>query len=329
MKALLSIRVGGPETLVVSETTEPVPGPGEVRIAVATCGINYPDVLIIEDRYQFRPARPFSPGAEVAGVIDAIGVGVTRLRLGEPVVAYTGWGGLAEKVVVAEHRCAPFPQQLPFDVAATLQITYGTALHALEDRAALKSGEALLVLGASGGVGLAAVELGKAKGARVVAATSSEEKSAWARAHGADRTIVYPRDTSDPKSLAVLFKDACGGTADVVFDPLGGGYSEPALRTMAWGGRFLVVGFAAGVPSIPMNLPLLKGCQICGVFWGAHVEHAPDRYADQLRRLFDWCIGGGIRPLISERFALRDGGQAIARLAQRGAVGKLVVNVRE
>ncbi len=221
----------------------------------------------------------------MAGVIDAVGRGVTRFARGEPVVAYTGWGGLAEKVSVAADRCTSIPADLPFDQAAGLQITYGTALHALDDRAALRHGETLLVLGASGGVGLAAVELGKVMGARVVAATSSAEKSAVAQEHGADSTIVYPRDTSDRKSLAALFKDACGGAADVVFDPIGGGYSEAVLRAMAWGGRFLVVGFAAGVPSIPMNLPLLKGCQICGVFWGAHVERAPARHAEHTAAL--------------------------------------------
>jgi NADPH:quinone reductase len=327
MKAVLSTVVGGPEALVLSEVPDPVPATGEVRIAVKACGINYPDVLIIEDRYQFHPARPFSPGAEVAGIVDAVGPGVTHLTPGARVLAYTGWGGLAEKVTVPAGRCNPIPEPMPFDQAAGLQITYGTALHALEDRASLQKGDTLLVLGASGGVGLAAVELGKVMGARVVAATSSPEKSLVARDRGADSTGVYPTDGSDRKSLAALFKDICGGTADVVFDPIGGAYTEAALRTMAWTGRYLVVGFAAGVPSVPLNLPLLKGCQICGVFWGAHVERAPERHAEQLGRLIELCLSGKIRPTISERFPLDRAPEAIARLGKRRAIGKVVVMI--
>jgi NADPH2:quinone reductase len=327
MKAVLSTVVGGPVTLVFREVPDPVPAAGEVLIAVQACGINYPDVLIIEDRYQFHPVRPFSPGAEVAGIVDAVGPGVTHLAPGTRVLAYTGWGGLAEKVTVPAARCSPIPQSMPFDRAAALQITYGTALHALEDRASLQKGETLLVLGASGGVGLAAVELGKVLGARVVAATSSAEKSRVARERGADSTGVYPTDSSDRKSLAALFKDICGGTADVVFDPLGGAYTDAALRTMAWNGRYLVVGFAAGVPSIPLNLPLLKGCQICGVFWGAHVERAPNLHAEQLRRLIELCLSGRIRPTISEQFPLDRAPEAIALLGERRAIGKVVVTI--
>lgn len=327
MKAVLSRVVGGPEALVLNEVPDPVPAAGEVRIAVKACGINYPDVLIIEDRYQFHPVRPFSPGAEVAGIVDAVGPGVTHLTPGVRVLAYTGWGGLAEKVVVPAERCNPIPEAMPFDQAAGLQITYGTALHALEDRASLQKGETLLVLGASGGVGLAAVELGKVMGARVVAATSSPEKSRVARERGADSTGVYPTDASDRKALAALFKDICGGSADVVFDPIGGAYTDAALRTMAWNGRYLVVGFAAGVPSVPLNLPLLKGCQICGVFWGAHVERAPHRHAEQLRRLIELCLSGRLRPTISERFPLDRASEAIASLGERRAIGKVVVMI--
>ena len=327
MKALLSCVTGGPDTLVLSEVEDPTPGPREVRIAVKACAINYPDVLIIEDRYQFHPARPFSPGAEVSGVIDAVGADVTGLAPGTRVLAYTGWGGLAERVTVRADRCIPIPADLPFDLAASLQIAYGTALHALEDRAALRPGETLLVLGAAGGVGSAAIELGKILGARVVAATSTSQKGRVALERGADSTVVYPREITDPRSLAQQFKEACGGTADVVFDVIGGDYAQAALRTMAWEGRYLVVGFAAGVPQVALNLPLLKGCQISGVFWGSHIERSPDRHAAQMRRLIQLCLCGKIHPLISERFPLSGAGEAIASLGQRRALGKVVVEL--
>lgn len=327
MKALLSVAKGSPETLELHEVPEPVPGPDQVRIAVSTCGINYPDVLILDDRYQFRPQRPFSPGAEVAGFVDVLGSEVSHLAVGDRVVAYTGWGGLAEKVAVHADYCTTIPADLPFDQAAGLQITYGTALHALEDRAGLRPGETLLVLGASGGVGLAAVELGVSLGARVIAATSSPQKASIARDHGAHSTVVYPRETADRKALRSLFKGIADSPVDVIFDPVGGDYMEAALRTISWGGRYLVVGFVAGVPSIPMNLPLLKGCQICGVFWGAHVQRWPRKHTDQLRRLIQLYRSGHIRPAVSERFPLAQGAEAIARLAKREAIGKIVVSM--
>lgn len=329
MKALLSCTTGGPESLVLREIPEPIPGENEVRIAVSACAINYPDVLIINDRYQFRPERPFSPGAEVAGFVDAVGEHVTDLTVGDRVVAYTGWGGLAEKVVVRSHYCATIPQELLLEQAAGLQITYGTALHALEDHAEICAGETLLVLGASGGVGLAAVELGVALGARVIAATSSSRKASIARDRGAHATVIYPRDTNDRNALKLLFKGMTDAPANVVFDPIGGAYTEAALRSIASGGRYLVVGFVAGVPSIPMNLPLLKECRICGVFWGAHMQRSPINYSEQLKRLILLHRSGQIRPAVSEQFSLVQGGQAIARLAERRAIGKVVVTVRE
>jgi NADPH:quinone reductase len=320
LKALLSITSGGPHELVLRDVAEPQPARGELRIAVRACGINYPDVLMIEDRYQFRPERPFSPGTEVCGVVDALGPDTRGFKIGQRVIAYTGWGGLAEKVVVGVTRCTRIPDSMPTDVAASLLINYCTSLHALRDRARLQSGEVLLVLGAGGGVGLAAVQLGKAMGAHVVAAVSSQAKAAVAARLGADATLVYPRDVSDRKALSASFKTACGGEANVVYDPIGGDYAEAALRAIAWKGRYLVVGFAAGVPQIPMNLPLLKGCQICGVFWGAAFNRSPGQHRRNMRLLFDYYERGKIRPEISERFP---------RLASRQAIGKLVVEMTE
>jgi len=331
MKALLSKAVGGPETLVLEDLPEPQPLRGEVLVAVKAVGVNFPDVLIIEDRYQFKPERPFAPGGEVAGVVEAVGEGVTHLAPGDRVLAMTGWGGMAEKITVEATRCVPVPASMGFDVAAAFVMTYGTSMHALKDRAQLKAGETLLVLGAAGGVGLAAVEIGKAMGARVVAAVSSEDKAEMARKHGADVALVYPQgpfDKDGSKALAGQFKEACGPNgADVIYDPVGGGYAEPALRAIAWEGRYLVVGFPAGIPSIPLNLTLLKSCQIVGVFWGAFAAREAARNEANLVELLGMWAKGRIRPEISERFPLERGGDAIARLASRKAMGKLVVEV--
>jgi NADPH2:quinone reductase len=326
MKALLSIAPGGPGTLVVGDLPDPEPAARQVRITVRACGINFPDVLMIEDRYQFKPQRPFAPGIEVSGIVEVLGPGVSNLQVGDHVIAYVGWGGLAERVIVDEVRCTRFPPSMSFDQAAGLLITHATTLHGLKDRAALQPGETLLVLGAAGGVGLAAVELGKALGARVIAGVSTDQKAALAKAHGADSTFIYPSRPTDRKALTALFKDACG-TVNVIYDPVGGEYAEAALRCIAWEGRYLVIGFAAGVPSIPLNLPLLKGCAICGVFWGAHFERSPERHAANMRDLFAYFESGAVRPVISERFPLERGGEAISRLARREAVGKLVVTI--
>lgn len=326
MKSLLSEQPGGPDTLVLRDIPEPVPGPGQVRIAVKFCGINYPDALVIEDKYQIRPPRPFAPGFELSGVIDALGEGVTTLKVGDPVIAAALGGGLAEKAVTEARACIPMPKGMPFDVAAGLMFTYGTSYHALKDRGELRAGETLLVMGAAGGVGLAAVELGKAMGARVVAAVSSEAKAAVAREHGADEVVVYPRDGVDPKALAAAFKAACGPRgADVIYDPVGGDYAEPALRTAAWKGRYLIIGFPAGIPKIPLNLPLLKGCDLRGVFWGAFREQEPARELENVRELIAMHRDGKIRPKISDRFTLPQGGEAIKKLLRREAVGKIVV----
>lgn len=330
MKALLSTQAGDGRSLSLSDIPEPLPGPGEVRIAVEACGINYPDVLVIRDLYQFRPERPFAPGAEVAGRIDAVGEGVSRFRPGDRVLSMTGWGGLVEKIVMPEEKCFPIPQSMPAVDAAAFLMTYGTSQHALKDRAALKVGETLLVLGASGGVGLAAVELGKAYGARVIAGVSTEAKAAIVRERGADEVIVYGADALDKaaaKALTARIKDASGGGVDVVYDAIGGSFAEPALRAMAWEGRYLVIGFTAGIASVPLNLPLLKGCAILGVFWGEFTKRNPEGHEKNVAELIRLYEQGQVRPLISERFPLERGGEAIERLAERAAVGKIVVTM--
>ena len=331
MKAVLSRSPGGPETLVLADIPEPIPAAGQVRIKVAAVGVNYPDVLIIEDKYQVRPNRPFSPGAEAAGTIDAVGADVAGLSVGDRVLAMPGYGAMAEKLVVAAGRCARIPDAMPFDEAAAFLMTYGTSHHALADRGRLRSGETLLVLGAAGGVGLAAVEIGAAMGARVVAAVSSPEKLALARSRGAADGFVYPEGPFDEqarKSLAAAFKSACGPSgADVVYDPVGGDYAEAALRAIAWRGRFLVVGFPAGIPKIPLNLALLKGCDIVGVFWGGFVEREPAAHQASLAALFALYGTGQIRPEVSERFPLERAGEAITALASRRVRGKAIVTI--
>ncbi|MFM7626747.1 MAG: NADPH:quinone oxidoreductase family protein [Gammaproteobacteria bacterium] len=328
MRSLMSVAPGGPDTLQLLDVPVPEPGPGEVRLAVRACAINYPDTLVIEDRYQIRPPRPFAPGHEVAGVVEALGPGVTAPAVGTRVIASTQHGGLAEKLIARAAHCTPLPEGLSFEVGASLLVTYGTSYHALADRARLRAGETLLVLGAAGGVGIAAVELGKAMGARVIAAASTEAKAAVAKAHGADTAIVYPPTSSDGKALAALFKESCGkGGADVIYDPVGGDYAEPALRAIAWSGRYLVIGFPAGIPRIPLNLTLLKGCDICGVFWGSFVEREPDKHRAQVQELLRMCLDGRIRPEVSARFPLAQGALALKTLSGRAAVGKVVVTM--
>ena len=331
MKAVLSKAVGGPETLVLEELPDPVAGPGQVLIDVKACGVNYPDVLIIEDKYQFKPPRPFAPGGEVSGVIAAVGEGVTRFKVGDRVLASTGWGGYAEKLTLEEARCTHIPDNMPFDEAAAFVLTYGTSYYALKDRGHLKAGETLLVLGAAGGVGLAAVELAKAMGAKVVAAASSQEKVDLAIKHGADSGVVYPKgpfDKDGQKALAELFKGACGSAGwDVAYDAVGGDYSEAAIRASGWEGRFLVIGFPSGIPKVPLNLTLLKSCDIVGVFWGAAVARDPKGHAANLKDLMDLYAAGKIRPYVSERFPLARAGEAIAHLSSRKAMGKVVITI--
>ncbi len=329
MRAVLSKVVGGPETLVVEEVPDPVAGEGQVVVAVKACGVNYPDVLMIEDKYQFKPPRPFSPGGEISGIVESVGPGVTIVKVGDRVIGSTGSGGMAEKVVLAAERCIPMSDAMPFDEAAAFILTYGTSHHALKQRARIKPGESLLVLGAAGGVGLAAVELGKAMGAHVIAAASTQEKVDLCLGHGADSGVVYPAgpfDKDGAKALADLFKKACPPNGvDVIYDAVGGDYSEAALRAIAWEGRFLVIGFPAGIARIPLNLTLLKGCDIVGVFWGSFVARTPELHAANVREMLELHAQGKIKPYVSEHFPLERAGEAIAHLGARKAMGKVVV----
>jgi NADPH2:quinone reductase len=330
MKALVSNAPGLPESLVMSDAPEPSPGAEDVVIAVKAVGVNYPDVLIIQDMYQFKPERPFSPGGEVAGIVLAVGPKVSAVKPGDRVIGPTGWGGMAEQVVVHESRATPIPDAMPFDEASAFLMTYGTSHYALKDRAALKAGETLLVLGAAGGVGIAAVELGKAMGARVVAAASSQDKVDFAIRAGADTGLVYPTGALSKdakKQLSDDLKRACNGGADVIYDAVGGDYAEPALRAINWDGRYLVIGFPAGIPAIPLNLTLLKSCQIVGVFWGAFTARDPAGNKANIAELFDLYGQGKIKPQISKRFAFAEGAQAIRELMDRKATGKIVVTL--
>jgi NADPH:quinone reductase-like Zn-dependent oxidoreductase len=331
MKALLSHEPGGPETLRLTDVPEPTPGPGDLLVRVRACAINFPDVLIIEDKYQLKPPRPFAPGGEIAGEVIAVGQGVDGWSAGDRLIAALGFGGLAEQVIVPAERVIRLPSERSFEQGSALLMTYATAIHALVDRGRLQAGQTLLVLGAAGGVGLAAVEIGKALGARVVAAASSPEKAKAAGEAGADVALVYPRgpfDRDGQKALATLFKDAVGpGGADVILDPVGGDYTEPALRSIGWEGRFLVVGFPAGIAKLPLNLTLLKSCDVCGVFWGAFAAREPRANAAHVEQLFRWWDEGKIAPKISATYPLERAGEAIAALRDRKAVGKLVVTL--
>ena len=329
MRALLSVTPGPPETLQLTDVPDPVAGPGELLVRTRAAAINFPDVLIIEDKYQMRPPRPFAPGGEIAGEVEAVGEGVTGWAVGDRLIAVPGIGGLAEKIVIPAKAGIPLPAHRSFTDGAALLLTYATSIHALYDRGRLEAGQTLLVLGAAGGVGLAAVELGKARGARVIAAVSSEEKAQAAREAGADDAIVYPRgpfDKDGQKALAEQFKAAVGpGGADVIYDPVGGDYAEAALRAIAWEGRYLVVGFPAGIPRLPLNLTLLKSCDVCGVFWGAFAGRDPKANAAHVETLFRLWDEGRISPRVSATYPLARGGDAIAALASRQAIGKLVV----
>lgn len=330
MKAVLSTESGGPDTLVLSDVEAPTAGAGEVVLSVKAVGVNYPDVLIIQDMYQFKPERPFAPGGEVSGVVKAVGEGVSNVAPGDRVIASTGWGGMAEEIAVDAGRVRKIPDSMPFDEAAAFLMTYGTSHYALKDRGHVKPGESLLVLGAAGGVGLAAVELGKAMGMKVIAAASSQEKVDLAKSKGADEGLVYPHgplDRAQQKALSDEIKALSGGGVDVIYDAVGGDYAEPALRAMAWEGRFLVIGFPAGIPKMPLNLTLLKSCQIVGVFWGAFTARDPKGNEANIADLFRLYDEGKIKPHISGRFPLSQAGQAITELAERRAMGKVVVTV--
>ena len=328
MKAMLSTAPGGPDALEWTQLDDPSPQKGEVRIAVKAAGVNFPDTLIIQDLYQIKPPRPFAPGGEVSGVIEEIGIDVDGWAVGDRVIAMTGFGGFATKICVPARALLKMPADMSFQDAACFVFTYGTSHHALKDRAALRTGETLLILGAAGGVGAAAIELGNAAGARVIAAVSSENKAEFCKGIGADETIIYPRnlDRDAQKALSGAIKKIAGpGGVDVAYDAVGGAYSEPVLRSMAWAGRFLVVGFPAGIPKIPLNLPLLKSCQIVGVFWGASIQQDPAGHMRNMLELFDLYEKGLIKPHISASFPMVDAARALDLIADRKVLGKVVL----
>ncbi len=324
MKAILCKTYGPPESLVLEEVEPLKPGRGQVVIAVKACGVNFPDTLIIQGKYQFKPPLPFSPGSEVAGVVKEVGAGVKHVKEGDRVIAFTGHGGFAEEVLAEAAQLIPIPKGMDFTTASAFVLTYGTSHYALKDRAQLKPGETLLVLGAAGGVGLAAVEIGKVMGARVIAAASSDEKLEVCKQHGADEGINYTTE-----DLRERVKELTQGNGvDVVYDPVGGNYSEAALRSMAWGGRFLVIGFTAGeIPRIPLNLTLLKGCSIVGVFWGSFTARDPKRNQEHLQELLTWFVTGKIKPLISATYPLSRAADALNDMMNRKVKGKVVLLV--
>lgn len=325
MKAVLCKAFGPADTLVVEDVSSPEIKKNEVLLDVHAAGINFPDTLIIEGKYQFKPPFPFSPGGEASGVINAVGENVSHLNVGDRVMALTGWGSCAEQIAVPAYNILPMPDAMDFTTAAAFSMTYGTAMHALKQRGALQAGETLLVLGASGGVGLAAIEIGKAMGARVIAAASSAEKLEVARQAGADELINY-QDEDVRERLKTLTK---GQGVDVIIDPVGGDLFETVFRSIAWNGRMLVIGFASGtIPSLPANLPLLKGAAVIGVFWGSFAQRQPQDNVANFQQLFAWFAEGKLKPLVSQTFALEDTAQAINTLAARKAVGKLVIKVR-
>lgn len=322
MKAIVCEAWGLPDTLVVRELPDVVPDAGKVVIKVEAAGVNFPDVLIIQNKYQFKPELPFTPGGELAGTVTAVGEGVTQYKPGDRVIAFVGQGAFAQQIAVPEKSVMPMPPGMDFDTAAAITLTYGTSHHAVVDRAQLKAGETMLVLGAAGGVGLAAIEIGKALGARVIAAASSDEKLEICKQHGADATINY--STQDLREAIKATTDGKG--PDVIYDPVGGIYAEPAFRSIGWRGRYLVVGFANGeIPKLPLNLTLLKGASLVGVFWGEYVRREPKANMAAMHELMGWLAEGKIRPHISGRYALADTPKALNDMAARKVTGKVVI----
>ena len=322
MKAIVCNTWGLPDTLALEELPDVIPGPGQLSIDVQAAGVNFPDVLIIQNKYQVKPPLPFTPGGELAGTIRALGEGVTGFKVGDRVIAFVGQGAFAQQIAVPVQAVMPMPAGMDFDVAAAITLTYGTSHHAVVDRAQLKAGETMLVLGAAGGVGLAAIDIGKALGARVIAAASTAEKLAVCKAHGADELINYTTE-----DLREAIKRTTGGKGpDVIYDPVGGVYAEPAFRSIAWRGRYLVVGFANGeIPKLPLNLTLLKGASLMGVFWGDFARREPAANMAAMRELMGWLAEGKIRPHVSGHYALADTPAALNDMAARKVTGKIVI----
>ena len=330
MKAMFSNAPGGPETLKLTELSTPKPKSNEILISVKAAGVNFPDTLIIRDLYQIKPQRPFAPGGEVAGIVEAIGQNVTNFAVGERVLAVPGFGGFVSHILVTTEQAIKIPDNMPFEDAACFIFTYGTSHYALRDRGILKPGETLLISGAAGGVGIAAIEIAKAMDAKVIAAVSSQEKADFCLQIGADDAVIYPQkmDNEAQRTLSNNVKNIVGANGiDVVYDAVGGDYAEPLVRTMAWNGRFLVVGFPAGIPRIPLNLTLLKSCQIVGVFWGAFTMRDPKQHQKYLAELFDLYAKGQIKPQVTASFDLADAGKALDYIASRKALGKVVLTV--
>jgi len=323
MRAVLCKELGMPESLVLEEVPGLIPGPGQVLISVQACGVNFPDTLIIQGKYQFKPDLPFSPGGEISGVVKQVGSGVDSLKIGDRVIAFSTWGGFAEELVVDQNRTVIISDKMDYERASAFVLTYGTSYHALKDRAHLREGETLLVLGASGGVGLAAIQLGKAMGATVIAAASNPEKLSACQENGADYVINYAQDDLR-QSVKEITK---GRGVDVIYDPVGGSFSEKALRDMSWGGRFLVVGFAAGeIPKVPLNIPLLKGCSVVGVFWGEFTKREPDLNKQNNQELMDLFDQGKISPHIHRVYPLEKASEALNELLQKRVIGKVVLS---
>ena len=322
MRAVLCKELGLPEKLVLEDVPSPAAGEGQVVLSVKACGVNFPDTLIIQGKYQFKPDLPFSPGGEVAGVVKEVGKGVTAVRPGDRVIAFNTWGGFAEEMVVEADRTIPMPDAMDFVPASGFVLTYGTSYHALKDRAQLKAGETLLVLGASGGVGIAAIQLGKMMGARVIAAASTEKKLQVCKENGADELINY----ADQDLRARVKELTAGKGVDVVYDPVGGPFSELALRDMAWNGRFLVVGFAAGdIPKVPLNLALLKGCAIVGVFWGSFTRKEPEANRRNNEELMQFFAEGKVNPHIHATYPLEQAAEALNDVMYKRVSGKVVL----
>lgn len=322
MKAILSVKPGLPDDLEFADLPDPVPGPGEVVVKVAAIALNFFDTLIIADKYQVKPPRPFSPGAEFSGIVEQLGEGVSGFRAGDPVIGYVRYGAARERVATKVSQLIALPKGLDFERAAGLSAIHGTTYHALKDRGRLKAGETLAVLGAAGGVGISAVEIGKLMGARVIACASNNEKCAFARKHGADETINYTG-----QNLKTELKRLGGAKGiDVVYDPVGGELSEASLRALNWGGRHLVIGFASGeIPRIPLNLPLLKSCDIVGVSWGSFIEHFPEQTIANAKELARFVAEGKLSVPIHAVYALRDTPQALKEIASRKVMGKVIV----
>jgi NADPH2:quinone reductase len=326
MKAIVCKAWGPPESLVVEELPAMTAALGQVTIDVQAAGVNFPDVLIIQNKYQFKPELPFTPGSELAGIVRAVGEGVANIKVGDKVIAFAGQGAFAQQITVPAASVVPMPPGMDFDTAAAITLTYGTSHHAVVDRAQLKAGETMLVMGAAGGVGLAAIEIGKALGARVIAAASSDEKLEVCKRHGADAVINYT--TQDLREAIKAATDGKG--PDVIYDPVGGTYTEPAFRSIGWRGRYLVIGFANGeIPKLPLNLMLLKGASLVGVFWGEFVKREPKANFVAMREMMGWLAEGKIKPLVSARYKLADTPQALLDMAARKVTGKVVIRPQE